>query len=128
MSDERDGKFRTQIANGRLSSECTAGFEFDDEFVAGVETADCKFRDLDGSLLDVFEFEEPLFVELQLLGLIERDLLDELPSHGDSEPDRDFFFFIDDLEEHSVSDIRRSAVVSYALSGVTTTAVLAKFP
>lgn len=76
MSDERAGKFRTQMASGRLSSECTAGFEFDDEFVAGVETADCKFRDLDGSLLDtglldLCEFEEPLFVELQLLGLLE---------------------------------------------------------
>lgn len=74
MSDDRDGKFRTQIASGRLSSECTAGFELI-EFVAGVETADCKFRrvrSLDG-LLE--RRDDPLFVELQLLGLREFDRL-----------------------------------------------------
>lgn len=103
--------------------------------VAGVDTADCRFRVRDGSLLDMgllepCELEDaPLFVELQLLGLRECDRLVILP-HGDSEPDRDFFFnFIDDdLEEHSVSDVRRSFVVSYALSGVTTTAALGKLP
>lgn len=116
-----------------MSSECTAGFEFDDDVVAGVDTADCTFLTRDGSLLDTGLLESrelvvALFVELQLLGLRECDLLVILP-HGDSEPDRDFFFnFIDDLEEHSVSDVRRSVVVSYALSGVTTTAALAKLP
>ena len=133
MSDDLDGKFLTQIANGRLSSECTAGFEFDEEFVAGVDTADCRLRDLVGSLLDTGllerrEFDEPLLVELQLLGLRECDRLDALPPHGDSEPDLDFFFLIDDFDEHSVSEVRRSVVVSYALSGVTTTAALATLP
>lgn len=33
-----------------------------------------------------------------------------------------------DLEEQSVSDVLRSVVVSYALSGVTTTAALGKLP
>lgn len=37
-------------------------------------------------------------------------------------------FLLIDLEEHSVSDVLRSVVVSYALSGVTTTAALGKFP
>lgn len=31
MSDDRRGRFFTQIASGRLSSECTTGFELDDE-------------------------------------------------------------------------------------------------
>lgn len=97
-----------------------------------MDTADCKFR-LDGSpvdtgLLDPREFDDGLFVELQLLGLLEWDRLDVLPPHGDSEPERDFFFLVDDFDEHSVSDVRRSVVVSYALSGVTTTAALATLP
>lgn len=106
--------------------------EFDED-VAGVETADWMLRTRDGSLLDTGLLESrelvvTLFDELQLLGLRECDLLVMLP-HGDSEPDRDFFFnLIDDLEEHSVSDVRRSVVVSYALSGVTTTAALARLP
>lgn len=74
MSDERDGRFRTHIASGRLSSECTAGFELI-ELVAGVETADCRFRRV-GSLDGLLEWrDEPLFVELQLLGLREFDRL-----------------------------------------------------
>lgn len=126
MSDDRDGKFRTQIASGRLSSECTAGVTFE----AGVETADCKprRRSLAG-LLD--RRDEPLFVELQLLGLRELDRLVVLyrSALGDSEPDLVVFVFATIvLEEHSVSDVRRSVVVSYALSGVLTTAALAKLP
>lgn len=45
--------------------------------MAGVETADCRFRrdgSLDG-LLEACECVDPLFVELQLLGLREFDLL-----------------------------------------------------
>lgn len=45
--------------------------------MAGVETADCRFR-RDGSLeglLEACECVDPLFVELQLLGLREFDLL-----------------------------------------------------
>lgn len=37
-------------------------------------------------------------------------------------------FLLIDLEEQSVSDVLRSVVVSYALSGVTTTAALGKLP
>lgn len=101
--------------------------------VAGVDTADCRFlRDgsppVDTGLLEPREFDDGLFVELQLLGLLEWDLLDVLSPHGDSEPERDFFFLVDDFDEHSVSDVRRSVVVSYALSGVTTTAALATLP
>lgn len=63
--------------------------------MAGVETADCKFRTRDLSLLvGLLEpCDDPLFVELQL-GLREFDWLVILSPHGDSEPDRDFFFFI----------------------------------
>lgn len=143
VSDERDGKLRTQIASGRLSSECTAGFEFDDDddedgvIVADVDTADCKCRMRDGSLFDIgllepreFDDDAPLCDDEQLLGLRECERLVAVLPHGDSEPDRDFFFNLmeEDLEEHSVSDVRRSLVVSYALSGVTTTAALGKLP
>lgn len=87
---------------------------------------------VDTGLLEPRELDDGLLVELQLLGLRECDLLEVLPPHGDSEPDLDFFFLLlvvmvvmdtvvdDDLDEHSVSDVRRSIVVSYALSGVTT--------
>lgn len=65
--------------------------------MAGVETADCRFRTRDLSLLvgllDPCEFDDPLFVELQL-GLREFDRLVVLSPHGDSEPERDFFFLI----------------------------------
>lgn len=65
--------------------------------MAGVETADCKFRTRDLSLLvgllEPCECDDPLLVELQL-GLREFDWLVILSPHGDSDPDRDFFFFI----------------------------------
>lgn len=100
--------------------------------VAGVDAVDCAFRLeslVDNGLLEPCEFDDGLFVELQLLGLLDWDLLDVLPPHGDSEPDRDFFFLVvDDLDEHSVSDVRRSVVVSYALSGVTAVVVFVTLP
>lgn len=57
----------------------------------GADTADCKFLERGGSLPlaalpDSFEFDDAR--ELLLLGLLECERLETLPSHGDSDPER----------------------------------------
>lgn len=88
VSDDLIGRFLTQIASGRLSSECTTGWWAPPPEVA--------------NLLDLGDPVEEVALEVELLDELlllrdldlDGDLEDVLPADGDLLPDLDLVFFL----------------------------------